>query len=126
MPSHQVLAVVALGYVVSTSPSSGASPSATTLPHGEPLHLVARLGLPCVIPTVGALVALIAWRKLFSARAPRGSARTLAGRLVLLAVGTTAADVGVGLLAAGQWQTAPTASIANSSPAWRMMSRTRR
>lgn len=103
------LAVVAVGYVVATWSSSPAARHATPLPHAGPLHMLTWLAIPCLIPLAGVLVALIAGRGLFPVRAPRGSARTLTQRLALLAVGTTATYVGVGLLAAGQWRTLPSA-----------------
>ncbi|HUX70968.1 MAG TPA: hypothetical protein VMV41_10690, partial [Cellulomonadaceae bacterium] len=102
------LAVVAVGYVVSTSLGSRVAPHATPLPQAGP-HMFAWLAIPCLVPLAGVLVVLIGGRGLFPVRAPQGSARALARRLALLTVGTTATYVGVGLLAAGQWRTPPTA-----------------
>ncbi|MGV8965809.1 MAG: bifunctional lysylphosphatidylglycerol flippase/synthetase MprF [Cellulomonas sp.] len=75
----------------------------------QPLRLLTQLILPCLVPVTAAVVVLVLGRDLFTVRAPHGAGQALVRRLAALTAGAAALYVGIGLIVAAQWDSAPTA-----------------
>lgn len=102
------LAGVAIAYYVLTMADAGTVLPIPNLSDEQPVLLLTQLVLPCLVPVVVVVVVLVFGRDLFVVRAPKGNVRMLGRQLSLLVLGSGALYVGLGLLVADQWKTAPT------------------